>query len=255
LKPTGEWTTPAFVPPLLSGEVHLWRTLVPDAELVPPHWPGLLTAEEQARAARKRLPVDARRTLASRANLRLLLGCYLELPPASVALAINAHGKPQLASPSAPGTLEFNVSHSGDWIVLAFARGLPLGVDVECCRDLDFNELVNSAFSPQERETWSRLPSAEHARAFFSAWTRKEAYLKALGLGLSKSLDSFTVTFDFDSGSGLIWCASDASAPPRWQITSVELAPGYACALAVSSAATELKTFTFAPFPHPFCPG
>ena len=218
---------------------------MPEADRVPAHWLGLLTAEEQERVARKRIPLDARRTLTSRACLRLLLGSYLEVPPAAVALASNANGKPRLADPPEAATLEFNVSHSGDWVVLAFARGLPLGVDVECHRELEFGELVNSFFSAQERETWSTVPAAEHTRAFFSAWTRKEAYLKALGLGLSKPLDSFAITFDFDAAAQLEWCATDPSAAQRWRIVSVDIAPGYACALAVESAVTAIHTFTF----------
>ena len=197
--------------------------------------------------ARKRIPLDARRVLTSRACLRLLLGHYLDVPPASVAIAATVNGKPHLAAPAATPVLEFNVSHSGDWVVLAFASGLPLGVDVECHRALEFSELVNAFFSPQERETWSKIPSTDHTQAFFSAWTRKEAYLKGLGLGLFKSLDSFSVAFGFDAADGLLGCESDASAPQRWLIASVDLAPDYACAFAVGSAATALHTFTFDP--------
>jgi 4'-phosphopantetheinyl transferase len=249
LKRTEGWPTVSFPPPLFSGEVHLWRVVVPREDCIPSHWLGLLTAEEQARVACKRIPLDARRTLTSRVCLRLLLGRYLGVPPVSVAFAANANGKPMLAAPPPSPTLEFNVSHSGDWVVLAFARELPLGVDVECHRELEFSELVNSFFSPRERETWSTVPFADHTRAFFSAWTRKEAYLKALGLGLSKSLDSFSVTFGFGANSELVSCDSDASAPQRWRIVPVDLAPGYACALAVGPAASGLHTFTFEPTP------
>ena len=245
LKRIADWTTRASPPPLPSGEVHLWRIAVPDADRIPPYWLGLLAPEEQARVARKRIPQDARRVLTSRACLRLLLGRYLDLPPASVAIAVSVNGKPHLAAPPASPRLEFNVSHSGDWVVLAFACGLPLGVDVECHRELEFSELVNAFFSPPERETWSKLPSADHTHAFFSAWTRKEAYLKGLGLGLLKPLDSFSLALGFDPAAELLWCASDAAAPQRWLIASVDLAPGYACALAVGSAATALHTFTF----------
>lgn len=247
MKRTEDWTTLASPPPLESGEVHLWRVAIPEPARIPPGWLGLLDAEEQERVARKRIPLDARRVLTSRASLRLLLGGYLDVPPASVSIAAAANGKPHLATRPAASPLEFNVSHSGDWVVLAFARGLPLGVDVECHRELEFTALVNGFFSPQERESWSRLPAAEHTQAFFSAWTRKEAYLKGLGLGLFKSLDSFSVAFGGDPAPELIWCASDASAPQRWRIASIDLAPGYSCALAVASAATALHTFTFAP--------
>jgi 4'-phosphopantetheinyl transferase len=245
LKRTENWTTLSSPPPLLRGEVHFWRVLVPETEGIPAHWAGLLTAEERASAARKRIPLDARRTLTSRACLRLLLARYLAVRPDAIAFTANATGKPRIAAPAVAPTLEFNVSHSGAWVVFAFARGLPLGVDVECHRELEFSELVNSFFSPEERATWATIPSADHLGAFFSAWTRKEAYLKAIGVGLSKSLDSFTIAFDSGPTSELIWCASDASAPQRWVIASIDLAPDHACALAVPSAVTALHAFTF----------
>lgn len=245
------WTARAAPPPLLDGDVHLWRVLVPAAEHLPPHWPALLTAEEKTAVARKRIPLDARRTLTSRACLRLLLGHYLEVPAASLEFATNAYGKPQLAIPRSAPSLEFNVSHSGDWVVIGVARGLPLGVDVECHRALEFGDLVNSFFSAPERDAWSKLPPAAHAPAFFSAWTRKEAYLKALGLGLSKSLDSFSVSIAPEAAK-LIACSSDPRAPQQWLISSLDLAPGYSCAVAVGAAVRLLHTFTFgAPADHP----
>lgn len=245
LKRTGNWTNLAFPPPLASGEAHLWRVVVPDENCIPPFWLGLLSAEEKEGVARKRIPLDARRTLTSRACLRLLIGHYLRVPPDAIAFTANATGKPHIAAPSLSPTLEFNVSHSGDWVVLAFARGLPVGVDVECHRELEFSELVNSFFSPHERATWATLPPADHTRAFFSAWTKKEAYLKALGLGLSMALDSFSVSLDSGATSELVGCASDGSVARQWHITPVDLAPDYACALAIESTATALHTFTF----------
>jgi len=246
LPPGLAWSLRASPPPLHRGEAHLWRVRVPATGGIPAGWRELLTPEERARADRKRVPLDARRTLASRACLRLLLGHYLQTDPAEIALTANAAGKPQLAS-GAAGTvpLEFNVSHSGDWLVLAFSRGLPLGVDVEEERELEFDDLVRSFFSPPERAAWTGLPAAARRRAFFSAWTRKEAYVKALGLGLLKPLDSFAVACGPDDERGLIWCASDDTAPQRWQIVPVAVAPGYACALAVDTAATALHTFAF----------
>lgn len=245
MRRTANWITLAVPPPLQQGDVHLWRILVPGAERLPPYWLDLLTAEEKERAARKRIPLDARRTVASRACLRLLLGRYLDVPPSSIAFATTAHGKPQLAAPPTAPQFELNVSHSGNWVVIGFARGLPLGVDVECHRELEFSELVNSFFSPQEREAWSRVPASEPASAFFSAWTRKESYLKALGLGLSKSLDSFSVEFGPDPSSDLVSDASDPSTPQHWRIASVDLASGYSCAVAIGSSARALHTFTF----------
>lgn len=238
------WPLLGVAPPLRDGEVHLWRIHVPDAELLPSDWLLLLTDEERSRAARKRLPLDACRTLTSRGCLRRLLGSYLNLPPATIALTTSVNGKPRLAA-QLKSTLEFNVSHSGNWIVIGITRGISLGVDVECHREMEFDQLVYSFFSQQERRAWSAIPPRARTEAFFSAWTRKEAYLKALGLGLSRSLDTFAVAFDCKATSELVWCASDSSAPQRWLIAPVDFAPGYSCAIAVGITASVLQTFTF----------
>jgi 4'-phosphopantetheinyl transferase len=189
--------------------------------------------------------MDSRRTLTSRACLRLLLGAYLACPATEITLAATLGGKPILGGPAMPDRIEFNVSHSDEWVLLGFSRGLPLGVDVERRRELEFDDLVKGFFSPREREQWTRLGPAQRPDAFFAAWTRKEAYLKALGVGLARSLDSFAVAFDAASAPALLWCADDALAPQRWRIVAVDLAPGYAAALAVDSSAESLQTFTF----------
>lgn len=215
---------------------------------MPPHWTGLLTPEERERVARKRIPIDGRRTLTSRACLRILLGGYLGVPPHEIALAAGAGGKPALAGPAASGQLEFNVSHSGEWVLLGFSRGLAVGVDVEHHRELEFDDLVKGFFSPAERAAWAALPPDGRREAFFATWTRKEAYLKALGVGLAKSLDSFTVTVGASTTPQLVWCADASHASEHWSIASVTPAPEYSAAVAVGSAVRCVRSFTF---PHP----
>jgi len=247
VKPACDWPARAVPPGLEPGEIHLWRVKVPEEADLPANWPGLLTSEERERVARKRIPVDARRTLTSRACLRLLLGMYLGRPPLQIALETTPEGKPSLSGPPAPGKIEFNVSHSAEWVLLGFSRGLSLGVDVECRRELEFDDLVTGFFSPIERNAWAALPLTSRFEAFFAAWTQKEAYMKALGVGFAKALDSFAVTLEAGSDGGLVWCADDPQAPQRWRIFSVDPAPGYAGALAVASSARGLQTFTFQP--------
>lgn len=248
---TADWTALSAPPPLAGGEVHLWRIRVPDGDNVPPRWLEILTAEEKAAAARKRLPPDRQRTLTSRACLRLLLSGYLGAPPGALVFVASAHGKPRLAAPSPTPPLEFNVSHSGEWVILGFARGMTLGVDVECHRELEFNQLVTAFFSPLERAAWAALPRGAQPGAFFAAWTRKEAYLKALGLGLSKPIDSFAVAFEPCATPALIWCSSDPAAPQHWILAAPDLTPGYSCAVATPASATRLHTFTLQPTTAP----
>jgi 4'-phosphopantetheinyl transferase len=241
---TGNWIPLQAPPPLPPGEVHLWRARVPEADRTPAAWTALLSPEEQAGVARKRIPVDARRTLTSRACLRLLLGRYLELPAAALEFTVNANGKPRLAGAAAAADLEFNVSHSGEWVALAFVRGVPVGVDVEGHRELDYGELAATVFSPSERVSWSALAPADHRRAFYSAWTRKEACVKALGLGLQEPPTNFSVTIAADPAPEIVRCGGEPSAPQLWHVTPVPLAPSYSCALAVAPGPTTLQTFT-----------
>jgi 4'-phosphopantetheinyl transferase len=239
------WAVRFTPPPLTDDEVHLWRVAVPAEGAVPALWSGLLTPAEQEEVSRKRIAADARRTLTGRACRRLLLASYTGHPAHALVFSSTQTGRPQLMSPAA--NLEFNVSHSGDWVILGFAAGQRIGVDVERERDVECNDLVSHFFSAAERTAWAELSTSERRRAFYAAWTRKEAYLKALGLGLSRSLDSFTVEFRPGRECALLSCEHDALAPERWLLRSIDLAPGYACALAVETggAALQLSTFEY----------
>ena len=241
-----DWPIRHAPPVLEPSEIHIWRAKVPDEARLPVSWPELLTTEEQARVSRQHFAVDARRSLTSRACLRLLLGHYLGLPPLRIVLGTTAEGKPTLVGPVGPDSIEFNLSHSAEWIVVGFSRGSPLGIDIEHCRDLDFDELVAGFFSPIERKAWTAVPSIGRREAFFAAWTRKEAYLKALGVGFSKPLDSFAVTFEAGAGGKLVWCSDNPHAPQNWRIVSINPAFSYTGALALDSSIHRLKTFTFA---------
>ena len=219
---------------------------VPPSGTEPAEWRDWLNADEHSRLARKLRAADVQRELTSRACLRQLLGHYLDRPPSSIAFALEPDGKPFLAHTSAGERLEFNVSHAGDWALLAFGHGLRVGVDIEPWSELEFDQLVRGFFSPVEKDAWAQLRAEEKRAAFFAAWTRKEAYLKALGTGLAKPLDSFAVRFTpRDSPAELLWCADDPRAPERWSMTAFTPAPGYSGALAVETAVTHVVRLTF----------
>ena len=218
---------------------------MPEESGVPLHWNGLLTPEEQERVARKHFAVDARRSLTSRACLRILLAHYLGCSPLQIIIGAAPNGKPVLGGANEQHPIEFNLSHSSNWIVLGFSRALPLGIDIECLRELEFDDLVTGFFSPIERTAWAALPAANRRETFFTAWTRKEAYLKGLGVGLAKSLDSFAVTMEPAAGGEVVWCADNPQAAKCWRILSLDPAPGYAGAVAVDFSVQRLLTFTF----------
>jgi 4'-phosphopantetheinyl transferase len=155
-------------------------------------WRAALPAEEQARAARFRQPDDAARLVLGRTALRRVLGARLQCSPAAVPLVPGPNGKPVLPPESPPW--QFNLSHSGDWLLLALAWRRRVGIDVEAWRDLEYAALAERAFAPEERAALAAAPAAERAATFFAVWTRKEALLKARGLGLGAfPLDEFAV--------------------------------------------------------------
>ena len=155
-------------------------------------WRAELSAEEQARAARFRQPDDVARLVLGRTALRRILGARLRCSPEAVSLVPGPNGKPVLSPDSPPW--EFNLSHSGDWLLLALAWRRQVGIDVEAWRDLEYAALAERAFAPEERAALAAAPAAERAATFFAVWTRKEALLKARGLGLGAfPLDEFAV--------------------------------------------------------------
>lgn len=155
-------------------------------------WRAKLPAEEQARAARFRQPDDVARLVLGRTALRRILGGRLRCSPEAVSLVLGPNGKPVLPPQSPPW--QFNLSHSGDWLLVALAWQRRVGIDIEVWRDLEFGALAERAFAPEERAALGAAPSTQRAATFFAVWTRKEAVLKARGLGLGAfPLEEFAV--------------------------------------------------------------
>jgi 4'-phosphopantetheinyl transferase len=178
------------MPPVSRETIHL-RTHRLD---VPAHrlaaFSRLLAPDEQARAARFRFEVHRNRYIAGRGRLREILSYYLDADPAGLVFTANQYGKPGV-----DGTdLRFNVSHTEDLAVYAIARGREVGVDIERIRPLAAEGIPERFFSPAEVAALRSLPRDLQPRAFFNCWTRKEAYVKASGEGLSIPLNSFDVT-------------------------------------------------------------
>jgi 4'-phosphopantetheinyl transferase len=203
-----------------------------------------LSAEEKERLSRyafEQLKTDF--TL-SRGILRALLGRYLAIGPDRVRFAYGPRGKPSLAFPSVP--FEFNVAHSGGLAAYAFAVGCELGVDIEAVRPLpDQEDIVRRFFSPEECDEWLALDARQRDHAFFRCWTRKEAYLKALGDGLSIPLDSFQVSLRPGKPAVLVRAVGGPDAASRWSLCSMTPAEGYVASLALPREAAEICAFYY----------
>lgn len=211
------------------GAVHLYR-----ASLVAPPVPAarlaeLLAADERDRVARFHFDHLRRRQEVATGLLRLVLGRLTGRPPDSLRFETGEYGKPAL-----PGGPAFNLSHSGDWWLLGVATEGRLGVDVEVHRPLpDLDSLARTTFRADEAaEVLGQGAGEERHRAFFRVWSRKEAFIKAVGLGLSYPLDRFRVASDDHAGAALRAIDDPAETPGAWTLRSVSWAPDLSAAVA-----------------------
>lgn len=233
-------------PTLSIDDVHVWRIDLDTGSARREQLAAHLSADERARAARFHTPELARRYRVAHGALREILGAYLDQAPAAVAFTADPQGKPQLTTP----TLAFNLTHAGPLALVALTAGRAVGVDVEQVCTLDDARLVAERFfAPEEVLAWDRLTGAETMRAFFACWTRKEAYLKALGSGLARPLDSFVVNVDPAEPARLLQDVVDASASARWRLATLDLGSAAIGAVAVEAPLNDLQTFTLAAEP------
>jgi 4'-phosphopantetheinyl transferase len=227
---SSDWRArPQLVPFPGPDEVHLWRVQLSQEK--EPHWRGVLTADEQARADRFHFAADRRRFSVTRAILRALLGQYLNAAPGSLCFEVNEFGKPSLVRSQNPRGIHFNVAHSGDCSLLAFGLARHLGVDVEHLQiKRNVVDLARKVFSASQYESFLALPEDVRKKTFFEAWTRKEAIVKALGGGLTIPLDNFEV---------------ESARPPEWFVHNLELDGHYTAAIAVKARKVDLRLWNW----------
>lgn len=184
---------------------------------------ALLSVEERERAARFHFPEHARRFEVAHGRLRQLLGEVLQVAPGSLRFTVAEHGKPQIAGDARDHDLRFNLSHSGGWGLVGWARGRDIGVDVECWRAMqDESALVHRFFSQAEIADYLSLPLPARSAGFFNCWTRKEAYIKAVGRGLGLPLDSFDVTINSGAAARLQRTNPQFDAGRCWSLAAPE---------------------------------
>jgi 4'-phosphopantetheinyl transferase len=204
-----------------------------------------LSHDERERAARFHFERDRTAFTTARGALRALVGRYLDYPPEGVVFAYRERGKPHLATPA--GGLRFNVSHSGDVALIAFAQDREVGVDIERTRAVhDLRGLAKLSFSHDEYATWCGLAPGEQPEAFFSCWSRKEAFIKATGEGISQLAD-FDVTLRPGEPARLLRVAGDSPAQPRWFLHDLPAVPGYAVALVVEGPHSQIACWDWPP--------
>ncbi len=219
---------------LAANEVDVWRAQL---ELPSSNMQGLkstLTDDELERAKRFSFETDRQLFIAARGILRSILSRYITIHPDNLRFYYNQYGKPYLDPEINPDLLNFNLSHCGGLALYAIARNREVGVDVERVRsDFQFEEIAKRFFSLNELAVLSTTPAEKRLEAFYTLWTRKEAFIKANGKGLSLPLESFDVSLTPGESPVLSMIQDGAQERPPLTLVDVEPGPGFRGALAV----------------------
>lgn len=234
------WCPPPTDLSLLAGEVHVWRRELDLAIGQIEKLRKMLSPDEQQRADRFYFERDRKHFIAGRGILRKILGQYLGLDPAQIQFSYRPRGKPELANTEIKQNLNFNLSHSQGLALYAVSRSQTVGIDLEYTRSMpDAEQLAKRFFSASEYQVIRTLPDEQKQTAFFNAWTRKEAYLKATGEGLI-GLAEVEVSLIPGEPAQLLSIASDRQAALSWSLYHLIPAPDYIAALAVAGDIVKL---------------
>lgn len=238
------WKIAKSAPPLQKGEVHIWRAFL--------DWPtsaissalAILSEEEKKRA--QRFVFEEHRALftASHAVLRYILSAYTQQSAAELQFATTSHGKPHLVNPPAGLDLRFNMSDSKQLAVYAITLNREVGVDIEWMKpNIDCEGIAKRFFSQEEQEQLLALPLNERRESFYRCWSRKEAYIKVIGQGLSFPLGEFSVSLRPEGMNNLLSVHHDANQAKRWALGSLNIETEYASAIAVEGEISQIHTF------------
>jgi len=224
---------------LADADLHIWAIELQDADSIVAACHSLLSDEEKARAARFYQEQHRRKYTLAHGVLRTLLGSYLGASPAAIQFRFGHARKPFLAGNA---TLQFNLSDSGDLALIGFAHACDLGVDVEFMKRMtDMESIARRFFSPEECSELLSLDLAERTDAFFRCWTRKEAYLKALGDGLAAPLDGFQVTLRPDQEPRLVRTTLAGGKTSHWHLHHLVPAQDYLGAAAYTGTPRRIR--------------
>lgn len=239
--PGSAWAVDRTVGGPLGDRAHVWAATLDVSDSRHAALEALLSDDERRRAERYRVDIVARRYVSGRGVLRELLASYLGIAPRDVQLCYEQHGKPALDLARHAAGPRFNVTHAEGLALFAFAERVRVGIDVERVAPFaDMASVAESCFSHAERQALARVAASEVAEAFFSIWTRKEAYLKANGTGLMTPLDSFDVSVGRRVPAALLRVGADAGAASRWSVVHLEPADDFMGALALDRVPTEV---------------
>jgi 4'-phosphopantetheinyl transferase len=247
---TSNTPPPSWYPPpskLIASnqEVHVWR--IPHHQDLVAQFRPTLSPDELLRADRFHFARDRDRFIVARGSLRATLAAYLEKEPGELSFSYSPYGKPTLANGTDDQPLDFNLTHSHDLTLLAVTRQRLIGIDIEFIRsDVASGKIAERFFSRQEVSALKSLTEAELGKAFFDCWTRKEAYIKAIGQGMSMPLDRFSVSLAPGARAALLANAQNPAEVSRWSLRELFPGAGYVAAVAVEGDDWEMHCYEYA---------
>jgi len=223
-----QWRRLEKFPDFPANQIHVWQLFIPDfMKKIDEFW-CLLADQEKKRARRFVFPQHHDRFIIVHGVLRNLLGRYLNQNSKDIIFIDNKYGKPEVLNSS----IYFNISHSHEMALFAFA-GIPVGVDIEYLKEnVEYEELADRFFSAAEREQLTNIPTTLYKQAFFNCWTRKEAFIKAIGEGLSFSLNQFDVEVNSNELPLLREVRGGKYNAKDWALVVLPVLPKYVAALA-----------------------
>ena len=222
---------------LANDEVHVWHVLLDQAKSRLSKLSNIISRDERLRAERFYFERDRTRFVIARGVLRTILGQYMNIEPNHLEFSYEPQGKPTLAQITKGHPLCFNMSHSNDLALFAVTWYRKVGVDVEFVRPVpDAEAIAKRFFSPGENAALSRIPADKKLEAFFKFWTCKEAFLKAMGHGITRPMDRIEISLAPGEPARLLSVDGDLSEASRWSLWTLEPAPGYIGALAVEGS-------------------
>jgi 4'-phosphopantetheinyl transferase len=240
-EPLGE-PGPSF--DLRRGEISVWRIFLDTGPHQLKGFENILPSDELTEAARLATPLHRNRFVVARGVRRAVLARYLKCQPAELRFDHGPHGRPTVTDHPGRSLLRFTQSRSAHLALIAVTSQHDVGIDIEQIRlDLADRDVVRRCFARKESRELLRLPGHLWPQGFFGVWTRKEAYLKATGQGLSYPLDAFEVTTSPDSEAALVTHRDDPREVDRWQMRTYWPAPNFIATVAVDGVEVKLRHF------------
>jgi 4'-phosphopantetheinyl transferase len=230
--------------PLVSPAIALWTIPLTPPRSLDRLAARILQPDEYERARRFVFAPDRERFILSHLALRVILTQYTGAPPEQIRFTYTAYGKPMIAPPLRAPMASFNISHSHELALCVIASTETIGVDIERVRPMEYGSIGATAFSADEQAALRNTATTDQQATFFRIWTRKEAYIKAWGMGVSYGLKRFTVDTD-DHSPGIRHDTTHPTGTAHWSIIHLEPAPGYIGAIAAPQPNAQIRQHAF----------